>query len=265
MAAAYKCLKLSKLPEVSSALLVKVSRPDAMNALNDDVLTDLEQMIESVQSDRSIRVVILTGDGEKAFVAGADIKQFESMSREKAEAFAKKGQDLFGRLAGLPQPVIAAVNGFALGGGLELALACDFIVAAENAKFALPECSLGLIPGFGGTVRLPRMVGSAKALELALTGTMIGAEDAYQIGLVSRVVPPGELMMVVGGLAGVIASRAPKALEFIKSSVYGGREKSVRDADQIEAELFGKVFSTVDKIEGVRAFIEKRKPQFRGT
>lgn len=253
-----------KIRSEGATLIATISRVDAMNALSVEVLSDLEALFEQVRCDHSIRSVIVTGEGAKAFVAGADIKQFESMTPEGAEDFAKRGQNLFAKLAKLPQPVIAAVNGFALGGGLELALACDFIFASDNAKFSLPECTLGLIPGFGGTVRLPRRVGTAKALEMALTGAMIGAEEALRIGLVNKVVPQADLMTVALEQAAVINSRAPKAVEYIKTSIYEGQERRPEDADGIEATLFGRVFATEDKVEGVRAFIEKRKPQFKG-
>lgn len=245
-------------------LIATVSRPEAMNALNADVLSELGGLLSRLESDKSTRVLVLTGQGEKAFVAGADIKQFESMSPAQAKKFAETGQALFGRMAALPQPVIAAVNGFALGGGLELALACDFIYASENAKFGLPECTLGLIPGFGGTVRLPRIVGAAKALEMALTGSMISAADALQVGLVNKVIPASELMKTVLETANTLATRAPLALAMIKRSIHEGRERSLLEADAVEAKYFGDVFATSDKTEGVKAFLEKRKPAFQG-
>lgn len=265
----YKCIKTSL---EGTTLLATITRPEAMNALNAEVLADLEALVDALAEEsaanqepaRSVRTVIITGHGEKAFVAGADIKQFEAMTPEGAEAFARRGQNLFARFARLPQPVIAAVNGFALGGGLELALACDFIVAADHAKFSLPECTLGLIPGFGGTVRLPRRVGTAKALEMALTGAMVSADEGFRIGLVNKVVSQADLLKSALELAAMIGSRAPKAIEYIKKSIHDGQEQVPTVADGIEASLFGRVFATEDKAEGVRAFIEKRKPQFLG-
>ena len=257
----FNCIKTSV---EGTTLIATLSRPEAMNALNAELIADLEALVQDLMGSSSVRAVVLTGQGEKAFVAGADIKQFEAMTPAGAEAFAERGQSLFAKLALLPQPVIAAVNGFALGGGLELALACDFIFASDNAKFSLPECTLGLIPGFGGTVRLPRRVGTAKALEMALTGAMIGADEALRIGLVNKVVPQADLMKAVLEQAALIGGRAPKAIEYIKKSIHGGQERSLEEADGIEAKLFGRVFATEDKVEGVRAFIEKRKPQFKG-
>lgn len=259
-----KHLNCIKTSVEGTTLIATLSRPEAMNALNAELISDLEVLIQDLMGDSAVRAVVLTGQGEKAFVAGADIKQFDPMTPVEAEAFARRGQTLFAKLAVLPQPVIAAVNGFALGGGLELALACDFIFASDNAKFSLPECTLGLIPGFGGTVRLPRRVGTAKALEMALTGAMIGADEALRIGLVNKVVPQADLMKTALEQAALIGTRAPKAIEYIKKSIHSGQERSLEEADGIEAKLFGRVFATEDKTEGVRAFIEKRKPQFKG-
>jgi enoyl-CoA hydratase len=208
--------------------------------------------------------LVITGKGEKAFVAGADIKGFDAMTPNDALDFARVGQAVFSRLEDLAKPVIAAVNGFALGGGLELALACDMIVASEKAKFGLPECTLGIMPGFGGTVRLPRIVGTAKALEMSLTGSMISAAEALQVGLAVKVVPVGEALKASLELAQVMVSRAPFALGFIKKSVHIGRGKSVAEALAIEAGLFGETFKTEDKNEGVRAFTEKRPAKFLG-
>lgn len=259
-----KQLKCIKTLVEGTTLIATLSRPEAMNALNAELIADLEALVQHLMGDSSVRAVILTGQGEKAFVAGADIKQFELMTPTEAEAFAERGQSLFAKFAQLPQPVVAAVNGFALGGGLELALACDFIIASDNAKFSLPECTLGLIPGFGGTVRLPRRVGTAKALEMALTGSMVAADEALRVGLVNKVVSQSDLMKTALEQAALIGSRAPKAIEYIKKSIHSGQERSLEEADRIEAKLFGRVFATEDRTEGVRAFVEKRKPQFKG-
>jgi enoyl-CoA hydratase len=241
---------------------VSLSRPEALNALSREVLSSLAQLLDAAEKDPRFRVLVLTGDGEKAFVAGADIKQFESMSPKDAEQFAREGQALFARFENLPRPVIAAVNGFALGGGLELAMACDWIIASESAKFALPECTLGLIPGFGGTVRLPRRIGTAKALEMAMTGTQIKADEALRIGLVNQVLPAAEFKAQVLAQAQLLSQRAPGALSLIKKSIHSGQERSLREAEGIEASLFGRAFESPERTEGVRAFLEKRKPQF---
>lgn len=241
---------------------VSVSRPEALNALSRQVLGSLTKLIDAAAHDPQLRVLVLSGDGEKAFVAGADIKQFETMSAHEAEAFAKEGQALFARFESLRQPVIAAVNGFALGGGLELALACDWILASDNARFALPECTLGLIPGFAGTVRLPRRVGTAKALEMAMTGLQVKADEALRIGLVNQVFPAAELKSQVLAQAQVLSQRAPGALGLIKQSLHSGEGLNLREAEAIEAVLFGRAFESSERTEGVRAFLEKRKPQF---
>ncbi|MES2856719.1 MAG: enoyl-CoA hydratase-related protein [Bdellovibrionota bacterium] len=241
-----------------------ISRPEAMNALNSSVLDSISKLLDAVHADHSVRAVILTGIGEKAFVAGADIKQFESFSPSSAANFASAGQALFTRIETLRVPVIAAVNGFALGGGLELALSCDFIIASENAKFGLPECTLGLMPGYGGTVRLPRRVGASYAREMALTGNMIDSAEALRIGLVNRVTAQPELLSTCRTLAGTIASRAPLAIAAIKKSIHEGASLTEAKASDLEAKLFGELFASSDKTEGVRAFIEKRKPAFTG-
>lgn len=257
-------LKNLELLREGAILIATIARPEALNALNQDSVDSLSKLADFVAEDEVTRVLILTGKGEKSFVAGADIKGFEGMSSEAAEAFASQGQAVFTKLSQLGKPVVAAVNGFALGGGLELALACDFIVASEKAKFALPECKLGLIPGFGGTVRLARLVGTAKALEMAMTGNMLSAEEALKVGLVVKVVPHGEALKAAIELSQTMVARAPKALELIKKSIFEGQGKSVHEAQALEARYFGEVFKTEDKSEGVRAFLEGREPKFSG-
>lgn len=250
--------------EEGSTLVVTVSRPESMNALNSSVLKAFDSLITWIESSPQIRAVVLTGAGEKAFVAGADIKEFVEMNTSGAADLAKRGQSLFTRLEQLKVPVIAAVNGFALGGGLELALACDFIYASENAKFGLPECTLGLMPGYGGTVRLPRRVGVAKAREMTYTGAMIDANDALRIGLVQKVVPPSVLLVTALETAKTIGLRAPIAVAKIKKSIHEGASHTEEEANSLEARLFGELFATEDKTEGVSAFLEKRKPSFKG-
>lgn len=250
--------------EEGTTLVVTINRPEAMNALNASVLKSLDLLIGWIEGQSHLRAVVLTGAGEKAFVAGADIKEFESMATAAAVELSTGGQALFARLERLKIPVIAAVNGFALGGGLELALACDFIVASENAKFGLPECTLGLMPGYGGTVRLPRRIGPAKARELTYTGGMITAQEAVTLGLASRAVPQAELLNTCMEIAKTIGQRAPVAIGLIKKSIHEGMNLTEAEANELEARLFGQLFSTEDKTEGVRAFIEKRKPAFKG-
>jgi len=255
------------LREEGPVLIVTINRPEALNALNEQVLVAFDGLLEWLQTEKAagLRAIVLTGSGEKAFVAGADIKQFEKFGPREATEFAERGQKLFMRLEKMNLPVIAAVNGFALGGGLELALACDFIYASENAKFGLPECTLGIMPGFGGTVRLPRRVGPARAREMSFTGQMITADEALNIGLVARVVPQAGLMAAALETAQTIAHRAaPVAVGAIKESIHRGLSMSEDKANELEARLFGDLFATEDAREGTKAFVEKRKPKFQG-
>jgi enoyl-CoA hydratase len=241
-----------------------IQRPEALNALNVTVVNELGAFFKSIESSTTLRCLILNGSGEKAFVAGADIKEIDQLDTKTARAFAEHGQFTFARIENCHVPVIAAVQGFALGGGLELALACDFIVASEKAKFGLPECNLGIMPGFGGTVRLPRRVGVAKAREIAMTGNFYSAADGLAMGLVNHVVAPEALMETTRGLALAIAAKAPKAIAAIKRSIYEGESLSQSSALALEANLFGELFGSNDQKEGTKAFIEKRKPVFKG-
>lgn len=251
--------------EEGAAVVVTISRPEAMNALNSSVLKALDRVLDWIETSGShLRAMVLTGAGEKAFVAGADIKEFESMAPSAASELSRRGQALCARIENLKIPVIAAVNGFALGGGLELALSCDFIYASDNAKLGLPECTLGLMPGYGGTVRLPRRVGAARAREMTFTGTPVSAAEAFAMGLVNKVVPQAELLKTALETAKTISLRAPIALGQIKHSIRDGMNLSEREASDLEARLFGELFSTEDKAEGVKAFVEKRKPAFQG-
>ncbi|MBN1197149.1 MAG: enoyl-CoA hydratase/isomerase family protein [Candidatus Aminicenantes bacterium] len=243
---------------------VTINRPRVMNALNNNVLADLGGFFESHQSNESTRCVLLTGAGEKAFVAGADIRELAAMDRDAGTVHATKAQRLMQEIQDFPVPVIAVINGFALGGGCELALACDIRLAATTARLGQPEINLGLIPGFGGTQRLARLVGRGKAMRLILTGAMIPAEEAMRIGLVDRVYPPEELMPAAIALANEIASKSRQALTMAKTAIHRGLDETLADGCRIEAECFGRACATTDKAEGIAAFLEKRKPRFNG-
>ncbi len=243
---------------------ITISREKALNALNTQVLDELNVAIDEIDKDKSIRVLVITGQGEKAFVAGADIKEISDLTSETAKAFAEKGQKVFRRLEVLKCPVIAAVNGFALGGGLELALSCDFIVASENAIFGLPEVTLGLIPGFGGTQRLSRIVSPSTARRLIYTGEKLDAKKAYEIGLVTEVVPQEELFKVVDKITGKISALAPVAIAHAKEAIDRGLDHILDEALHLERDFFASLYRTKDVREGTRAFIEKRKPNFVG-
>lgn len=244
--------------------VITIARPEAMNALNKQVLTDLKVLLQELGSKRELRAAVLTGEGEKAFVAGADIKEMETLSPSQAREMAVNGQALLQKLEDLPFPVIAAVNGFALGGGLELALACDFMIASSKAKWGLPEVTLGLIPGYGGTQRLSRNLGRSLARRVALSGEIFTAQQGYEWGLFAQVVEPGELMATATKLAASLATRAPMALAWVKEAINHGSDKSLAEGLRLEADLFGRTFETKDHTEGIKAFIEKRSPDFQG-
>jgi enoyl-CoA hydratase len=244
--------------------VITVNRPDKLNALNAETVNELKIAFEQAASDDSVRVLILTGAGEKSFVAGADIAELAKMSPLSGISVSRQGQDTFRRLETMRKPVIAAVNGFALGGGLELALACHFRVASENAKFGLPEVKLGIIPGYGGTVRLPRVVGRGRALEIILSGEMIDAQEAYRIGLVNHVYPQNELLAQTEQLAKKLAANGPVAVALAIEAVDNGYHGSTEDALRLESNLFGLLASTADMREGMNAFLERRKANFRG-
>lgn len=244
--------------------IVQINRPKSLNALNSSTLEELGQAFDEIAIDPALRVVILTGSGEKAFVAGADIGQMRSLTPLEARRFSQLGQSLMNKIENLPQPVIAAVNGFALGGGTEIAMACDIRLAAENAKFGQPEVNLGLLAGFGGTQRLAKLVGSGRASEILFTGDLLDAQEAYRLGLVNHVYPADRLMSEAMSLAKRIASRAPIAVQLTKSAVQKGRNIDIISGQAYEAEVFGQLFSTEDQKEGCSAFLEKRKPDFRG-
>ena len=248
----------------SAVLTVTINRPDKLNALNTQTVTELDQAMEAARTDADVRVIILTGAGEKSFVAGADINELAVQSPVNGREHARSGQAVFDRIERLGKPVIAAINGFALGGGCELAMACTLRIAADHAKLGQPEINLGLIPGYAGSQRLPRLVGRGRALELLLLGAPIPAEEAWRIGLVNKVVPGAQLITEARALAQQLAVKAPVAVRYILDAVAGGLEMSFADAQTYEATLFGLIATTEDMREGTRAFLEKRKPTFRG-
>lgn len=242
---------------------IAISRPEALNALNLKTLSELITVLQQTYEQPDYKGIILTGDGEKAFVAGADIKELSALTREQALAFAQNGQRLFKLIEDCPKPVIAAVNGYALGGGCELAMACHIRLASDDAKFGQPEVNLGIIPGYGGTQRLTQLVGRGKALEIMLTGDMISAQEAKEIGLVNHVVAKEQLMGVAGKMMGRILSKGPVAVANIIKSVNAGFNFE-RAGYEAEAENFAVCTTTLDFKEGTNAFIEKRQPRFRG-
>jgi enoyl-CoA hydratase len=244
--------------------VVTVNRPKALNALNADTMAELDRLAGAIAKDPAVKAVIITGAGDKAFVAGADIAYMQPLSAADGRTWGKAGQAVFDKIENLPQPVIAAVNGFALGGGCELAMACDIRIASDKAKFGQPEVTLGITPGFGGTQRLPRLVGKGRAKELLFTGDMIDAADAYRIGLVNKVVAPEELMDAAIALARKIMSRGPVAVGLCKAAVNEGLDTDLQTGVAYEAEVFGLCFATADQKEGMAAFLEKRKPEFTG-
>jgi enoyl-CoA hydratase len=243
-------------------LTVTINRPDKLNALNKMVLADLDQVIKYVYDNNEIHAAILTGAGPKAFVAGADISEFMSLSPEKGAALAKIGQDIFFRIEQSPKPIVAAVNGFALGGGCELAMSCHFRTASANAKFGQPEVNLGIIPGYGGTQRLTQLVGKGKAMELMMTGNMIDASQALALGLVNHVYEADQLLSQTSVLVQTILTKSPHAVSRVISAVNASFNNQVNGFDE-EARLFGECFGTEEMKEGVSAFLEKRKPSFR--
>jgi enoyl-CoA hydratase len=242
---------------------ITINRPDKLNALNRQVMADLDTVLDEVESNADIKAVIITGAGAKGFVAGADISEFVGLSVEEGKALAQKGQGIFFKIENCSKPVVAAVNGFALGGGCELAMACHFRVAAENAKFGQPEVNLGLIPGYGGTQRLVQLVGKGRALELIMTGNMVDAPSALQMGLVNHVVPADELLNKTRSILEVITTKAPLA---IRHSIRAANAVFDNDANgyQVEIDAFGHCFGTEDMKEGTSAFLEKRKANFQG-
>jgi enoyl-CoA hydratase len=244
--------------------VITIDRPKALNALNGAVMTDLSDLLPKIAVDSAIKVVIITGSGEKSFVAGADITEMQKMSAIEGRIWGKLGQEVFDKVEKLPQPVIAAVNGFALGGGCELSMACDIRIAAENALFGQPEVGLGITPGFGGTQRLSRLVGKGIAKELIFTASNIDAQEAYRIGLVNKVVPLAELMATAQKMAKKIMSKGSIAVQLSKAAINEGMNVDLDSGVAYEAEVFGLCFATEDQTEGMTAFVEKRKPAFTG-
>ncbi|MBR9989787.1 MAG: enoyl-CoA hydratase/isomerase family protein [Gemmatimonadetes bacterium] len=250
--------------EADGIAIITVNRPDKLNALNAGTVRELDRVLREARDDDSIRVIILTGAGEKAFVAGADIAELSRMGPIDGVSVSREGQATFRMIEALPKPVIGAINGFALGGGLELALACHIRIASTRAKFGLPEVKLGIIPGYGGTIRLPRLVGRGRALELMLTGDMIDTEEAYRIGLVNRVAEPEALLDAARVMARKMIANGPIAIALALESVDRGMSTTIDDAQVLESNLFGLLASTDDMREGMTAFLEKRKAEFKG-
>ena len=236
-----------------------INRPKALNALNSEVLSDLDELVQTVSADADIRALVITGSGEKAFVAGADIGEMSTLTPAEGEAFGKHGNDVFRKLETLPIPTIAAINGFALGGGCELSMSCDIRLCADTAVFGQPEAGLGITPGFGGTQRLARLVSPGMAKQLIYTAKNIKADEAYRIGLVNAVYPLDELLPAAEKMAETIAKNAPIAVRACKKAINEGLEAKMDDAVVIEEKLFGSCFQTADQIEGMSAFLEKRK------
>jgi len=253
-----------KLERRNAIAVLTLSRPDKLNALSLFMKDELERTLHQMESDPDLRALVITGEGDRAFCAGTDIADMAHLDPDGAKAFAQRGQELGNQLERFPVPVIAAINGLAAGGGTELALGCHLRVAATNARFSLPELKLGIIPGYGGTQRLMRVVGEGRALEMMLTGESVSAAEAQRAGLVNRVVEPADLMKEAEELAGKIARLAPLAIRTCLKAVIGGRELSLEDGLALERELFSSLFVTEDVREGTSAFLEKRKPVFKG-
>ncbi len=243
--------------------IVTLNRPKVLNALNTETLNELHQIFTQLDSDTGVRGIIITGSG-KAFIAGADISEMNTYSPEEARAFSQLGHKTMDAIQNTGKPVIAAINGFTLGGGLELALSCDILIASEKAVLGLPEVNLGLIQGFGGTQRLPRLIGKARAKELIFTGEALKAQKACEIGLVNRVVPQEELLPEAEKMAQLISAKGPVALTLAKRAIESGYDVSLSDGCKLEIDAFVESFSSQDRDEGIKAFLEKRKPVFTG-
>ena len=245
--------------------ILTVNRPKALNALNPDTLKEIGQAVNQAGHEENLRVLVITGAGDKAFVAGADVSKFPEMNPLQARQFSQLGQEVYSAIEDLPFPVIGCVNGFALGGGCELALSCDFIYASEKAQFGQPEINLGIIPGFGGTQRLTRLVGRAKAKELCMTGEQIGAQEAKDLGLVAKVFSPDALWDATMETASTLATKGRVALRAVKQTIDRGGDADLRVGCSLEMDAFSTCFVSGDAMEGARAFLEKRKPSFSGS
>ena len=256
---AYEFLSLTVQDGIGT---ITIERPKMLNALSSEVLAELSNLLREVEKEESIDILLITGSGEKAFVAGADISEMKDKNAVLGKKFSKEGNDVFSQLANLTQPTIACINGFALGGGCELALACDIRLASNNAKFGQPEVGLGIVPGFGGTQRLPRLVGAGIAKELIFTGKVIGVEEAHRIGLVNHVYALEELLEEGMKLAKTIQKNAYLAVTSSKVVIDSGLDMSLENGLKYEAEVFGALFATNDQKEGMDAFVNKRKPEF---
>lgn len=254
------------LTELSEGIFtITINRPDKLNALNRDVFSDLDHAVDVIHKYPEIKSAIITGAGPKAFVAGADITEFSGLSKEEAMALSKRGQDIFLKIENSRKPIVAAVNGFALGGGCELAMACHFRLCSDNARFGQPEVNLGLIPGYGGTQRLTRLIGKGKSMELQMTAQLIDANEALQLGLVNHITLPENLLGRTKEILHLIQSKAPVAVSKIIECVnHADRDDIGLEGFQKEVEAFGECFTTEDMLEGTSAFLEKRKPHFHG-
>jgi enoyl-CoA hydratase len=241
-----------------------INRPNVLNALSVKTIKELDKAIEAIAEDDDVRGVIISGAGDKSFVAGADISELHPLDEKGAQKYASRGQDVLMKIEYLSKPVIAAVNGFALGGGCELAMACHMRVASERSKFGQPEVRLGVIPGYGGTQRLPRLVGKGRAMEMCLTGDMIDAAEAYRIGLVNRICPPDKVLEEAEKIMRVILEQGPVAVALAIQAINEGLDEMLEDAMDVEADLFGECATTEDWKEGTKAFMEKRKAEFKG-
>lgn len=251
------------LSQEENILVITINRPDKLNALNKTVIEELSDVLDDVYTNTEIKAVIITGAGSKAFIAGADISEFLSLDASGGSQLAQKGQDMvFNKIENCPKPIIAAVNGFALGGGCELAMACHFRLASDNAKFGQPEVNLGLIPGYGGTQRLIQLIGKGKAMELMMTANMIEAEEAKQLGLINHVTTQEELILKTKEIVNTILSKGPNAISKIIAAVNAYFDKSL-NGFITEVNLFGDCFGTEEMKEGVSAFLEKRKAEFK--